>query len=299
MCKLKAALILKDRVFIPEYDSHSDMLAELGIEDTRANAERLFVRAELSPRNGDVFTPIDEWEFTVDQDIRPEWFVEGYDKERMTAAVKEWAKSHIHVGVDELEISTGSNHCIKDCKNVRICDSASVECIGGSASVKYIGDSASVKYIGGSASVECIDDSASVKYIYDSASVECIDDSASVECIGGSASVEFIGDSASVEYICDSASVEFIGDSASVKSICGSASVESICGSASVKSICGSASVESIGGSAVASGSLFGWTNKDKVILSDNATFRDCESKIIYQAGDWELRLVPAKEATT
>ena len=49
MCKLKSAIILKDSVFIPDYDSHSKMLKELQIEDTRSNAERLFVRAELYP----------------------------------------------------------------------------------------------------------------------------------------------------------------------------------------------------------------------------------------------------------
>ena len=31
MCKLKSAIILKDRIFIPDYDSHSQMLEELGI----------------------------------------------------------------------------------------------------------------------------------------------------------------------------------------------------------------------------------------------------------------------------
>lgn len=36
MCQMKSAIILKDRVFIPDYDSHSDMLKELGIEDTKA-----------------------------------------------------------------------------------------------------------------------------------------------------------------------------------------------------------------------------------------------------------------------
>ena len=77
MCKLKSAIILKDRVFVPDYDSHSDMLEELGIEDTRENAERLFVRAELSPRNGDAFSPVDEWQYTVDQDIGPDWYVDG------------------------------------------------------------------------------------------------------------------------------------------------------------------------------------------------------------------------------
>ena len=51
MRKLKSAIILKDSVFIPDYDSHSKMLKELQIKDTRSNAERLFVRAELYPVN--------------------------------------------------------------------------------------------------------------------------------------------------------------------------------------------------------------------------------------------------------
>ena len=247
MCKLKSAIILKDRVFIPDYDSHSRMLEELGIEDTRDNAERLFVRAELSPRNGDVFSPVDEWGFTVDQDIRPDWFAEGYEKQRMVDAVKAWAKDHIHIGVDGLSIGTGSNHYIKDCKGVTICGSATVEYIGGSATVEYI-------------------------------------------C--GSATVEYICDSATVEYIGGSATVEYIGGSATAKSIGGNATVKNICGSATAKSIGGSATVENIYGSATVIGSLSGWKNKDKVILSQNATFKDRKSKIIYQAGDWELRLV-------
>ena len=35
------------------------MLEELGIKDTQQNAERVFVRAELYPEDGDVFSPID------------------------------------------------------------------------------------------------------------------------------------------------------------------------------------------------------------------------------------------------
>lgn len=47
MCRFKSGIILKDRVFIPDYDSHSDMLDELGIEDTKQNAEKLFIRAVI------------------------------------------------------------------------------------------------------------------------------------------------------------------------------------------------------------------------------------------------------------
>ena len=34
MCKFKSGLILKDRVFIPDYDSHVDMLEELKFQIT-------------------------------------------------------------------------------------------------------------------------------------------------------------------------------------------------------------------------------------------------------------------------
>ena len=133
MCKLKSAIILKDSVFIPDYDSHSKMLEELQIEDTKNNAERLFVRAELYPENGDVFSPIDQWKFNVDQDIVPDWYVAGYDEERMRNAVKEWAKNRIHIGENNIRIDCGENHYIKDCQNVVIYDSASISKVCGSA----------------------------------------------------------------------------------------------------------------------------------------------------------------------
>ena len=79
MCQFKGAILLKDRVFMPAYDSHQKMLEELGIEDTRENAERLFVRAELLPPRGDVFRPVEHWKFHVDQDIVPDWFVREYE----------------------------------------------------------------------------------------------------------------------------------------------------------------------------------------------------------------------------
>lgn len=153
MCKLKSAIILKDRIFMPDYDSHSEMLEKLKITDDYINASKVFVRAELSPENGDVFSDIDGWKLEVDQDITPEWFDEKDCAERMRKAVKEWAKTHIFVGQNELKISHGENIFIKDCKNVDICDDATVENIYGSATVENIYGKATVKNIYGSATV--------------------------------------------------------------------------------------------------------------------------------------------------
>ena len=153
MCKLKSAIILKDRIFMPDYDSHSKMLEELKITDDYFNASKVFVRAELSPADGDVFSNIDSWKFSVDQDITPEWFDEKDCAERMRKAVKEWSKTHIFVGQNELKISHGENIFIKDCKNVDIYGNTTVENIHDNATVKNICGNSMVNYIYGNAAV--------------------------------------------------------------------------------------------------------------------------------------------------
>ena len=295
MCKLKSAIILKSRVFVPEYDSHTEMLKELGIKDDYLNASKTFVRVELSPADGDVFSDIDTWELSVDQDIMPEWYDEDIYKPHVVEAVKEWAKDHIHIGVDGLKIATGRNHYIKDCKDIQICGSATVEYIYGSATVNNICGSATVKNIYGSATVENICDSATVNNIYDSATVENICDSATVNNIYDSATVEYIYGSATVENIYDSATVENIYDSATVKYICGSATVKYIYDSATVEYICDSATVENAKGISVIIGSEYGWNKKETLILAENATFKDCQTRTIYQSGDWKLVSVKNK----
>ena len=259
MCKLKSAIILKDKIFMPDYDSHSKMLEELKITDDYINASKVFVRAELVPENGDAFSDIDRWEFSVDQDITPEWFDEKDCAERMRKAVKEWAKTHIFIGQNGLTISHGENIFIKDCKNVNIYGNATVESICGKATVKYIYDNATVNYIYGNAAVNYICDNATVERIYDNATVN---------------------------YICDNATVNYIYGNATAKSICDNATVERIYGNATVNYIYGNATVKSICGKAtVISSSYSKWNNSESLIISDNATFKDCYSKTIYQAG--------------
>ena len=308
MCKLKSAIILKDRIFMPDYDSHSKMLEELKITDDYINASKVFVRAELSPENGDVFSDIDGWEFSVDQDITPEWFDEKDCTERMRKAVKEWAKTHIFIGQNDLKISHGENIFIKDCEDVDIYDNATVDSICGNATVKFIRDNATVKsiygnttvkYICGNATVEnicdnatvkSICDNATVKYIYDNATVENIRGNATVENIRGNATVKNIYGDATVKYIYDKATVKNICDNATVKFICGNATGKNICDNATVKCICGNATVKNICDNAtVISSSYSKWNNSASLIIAGNATFKDCYSRTIYQAGGWKL----------
>ena len=95
MCQFKSALCLKDRVFVPDYDSHAEMLKELGIKDDYLGASKKFVRVELAPKDDNKTSDPMTWRLKVDQDITPEWFDIRADEQRIKEAVAEWAKVHI------------------------------------------------------------------------------------------------------------------------------------------------------------------------------------------------------------
>lgn len=93
MCKFKSGIILKNKVVLtPEgNESHSDLLESLGIEDTRMNAIKTFVRAELIPKDNDRMSDVKDWRYKVDQDIVPDWYEkdpERYEQEFRTAVEK-------------------------------------------------------------------------------------------------------------------------------------------------------------------------------------------------------------------
>ena len=224
MCQFKSAICLKDRVFVPDYDSHNKMLEELHIKDDFAHASKVFVRVELVPEDGDITSDVDEWELNVDQDVLPDWWDEKDCLPRIKAAVKSWCDIHI--------LRNGT-HTVRD-GVWYVCDSASVKAYNrttvkayGGASVKAYGGAsvtanggASVK-AHGSASVTASDSASVTAYkkttvkAYGSASVTAYDrasvkayDSASVKA-HGSASVT-ASDSASVTAY-DRASVKAYG----------------------------------------------------------------------------------------
>ena len=112
MCQFKSALVLKDRIFMPDYDSHDKMLQELGIEDNFTNASKVFVRVELSPADGDIFSDVDGWELKVDQDILPDWWNKAERLPKLKKLVKTWMQKHKIYGeyeaADGVWLATGS-----------------------------------------------------------------------------------------------------------------------------------------------------------------------------------------------
>ena len=127
MCQLKSCLVLKDRVYCPDYDSHQDMLDKLGIKDDYLGASKTFVRVELTPPDGveSLMDPLDKWTLNVDQDVTPEWWDAEADRQRVEEAVEAWRREHVFAE-GEHSISAGIVYALGNA-TVKACDSATVE----------------------------------------------------------------------------------------------------------------------------------------------------------------------------
>ena len=135
MCQLKSCLVLKDRVYCPDYDRHQDMLEKLGIKDDYLGASKTFVRVELLPPDGvkSLMEPLSRWTLNVDQDVTPEWWDADADRQRVEEAVEAWRRENVFTE-GEHSVQTGivyalSNATVKAYGNatVKAYDRATVE----------------------------------------------------------------------------------------------------------------------------------------------------------------------------
>ena len=132
MCSLKSGILLRDRAYVPDHDSHDQMLKELGIQDDYLGASEKFVRFELSPRDDNLLTDVSTWTMKVDQDIIPAWF--DADREKydgiIVDAVREWAEKHI-IKEGKHEKSEGIYYLINDAE-ITLMDNAQATLWGNS-----------------------------------------------------------------------------------------------------------------------------------------------------------------------
>jgi hypothetical protein len=92
MCQPASMIIRKGQrpYWSPNTESHTELVKELGLRDDTLDPQ--FVRVEIGPTNGDMNTPLDKWQYRLEQDLRPDW----YDAEEAEFQVREalvgWAK---------------------------------------------------------------------------------------------------------------------------------------------------------------------------------------------------------------
>ena len=311
MCKLKSGLLFKNGVFVPDYDSHDKMLREKCIEDTAENRiAGKFVRFELSPENDDPFVPIDMWVFKIDQDELPEWIKSDPEKyEAMArAAVKEWAEKHIFIGIDKLNLTDGSGYYLKDCTNVTLSGSSTVQDMWGSSTVRNMRGSSTVQNMRGSSTVRNMLDSSTVQDMWDSSTVRNMLDSSTVRNMLDSSTVQDMWGSSTVQNMRDRSTVRNMLDSSTVQDMWGSSTVQNMRDRSTVQNMRGSSTVQNMrdrstvqdmwGSSTVQiAENLSKGVNVKTIILSQNAIIKDCRTKTLYAVGDWKLSIKEESDA--
>ena len=311
MCKLKSGLLFKNGVFVPDYDSHDKMLREKCIEDTAENRiAGKFVRFELSPENDDPFVPIDMWVFKIDQDELPEWIKSDPEKyEAMArAAVKEWAEKHIFIGIDKLNLTDGSGYYLKDCTNVTLSGSSTVQDMSGSSTVQDMSGSSTVQDMSGSSTVRNMWDRSTVQNMWGSSTVQDMSgsstvqdmwDSSTVQDMWGSSTVQDMWGSSTVRNMRDRSTVRNMRDSSTVRNMWGSSTVRNMRGSSTVQNMRGSSTVQNMPASSTVqiAENLSKGVNVKTIILSQNAIIKDCRTKTLYAVGDWKLSIKEESDA--
>ena len=282
MCKLKSCIVLKDRIFCPDYDSHNEMLEELGLKDTRKNAERLFVRVELSPKNEDVFSPVDTWKMKVDQDILPEWWVPEAEEPRVREAVNGWAKKHIFSDVKNLKLNGGiyylknSTAELWDNSTATLWENSTAELRDNSTATLWENSTAELR---GNSTAELWDNSTAT--LWENSTAELRDNSTAT--LWENSTAELRGNSTatlrgnSTAELWDNSTAELRGNSTATLRDNSTATLRDN----------STATLRDNSTGIIPDSNLAG--KNDNYVIMDSSTLKNCKEKVIYQSGSWKF----------
>ncbi len=230
MCQFKSAIILKDRIYIPDIDSHTEMLKQLKIEDNFINAQKTFVRVELIPKEEDPFSNIENWTFKIDQDVTPDWFNVIVDKSRMIEAVKEWAKNRIYIGADNLELYNGANYILKDCTNVVLMNNVNIHKIYGNSNINAMYDNSKIENLYdnskinemyGNSKIETMYNNSKVNYMYNNSKINSMYNNSKINSMYNNSKIGYMCNNSKINYMYNNSKVDIMYDNSKIDKMYG------------------------------------------------------------------------------
>jgi hypothetical protein len=159
MCRPASFIVTKDRVFWSrKTESHTDIIEEHGLHADGVRGPNI-AKVEITPPGNDYRAPLDQWAFTLDEHVKPQW-LDLADAESMTrAALPEWLAAKVVLPEQSVEIR--DRQIVAAYGRVTAYDSATVTAYGSatvtacdSATVTAC-DSATVKACGSATVTAC------------------------------------------------------------------------------------------------------------------------------------------------
>ena len=230
MCRFKSGIILKSRVAIAPGgdDSHSALLKNMGIIDDYINASKVFVRAELVPKNNEWWINPEEhpnkWTFVVDQDIVPGWFDKEEDEKVFRESVCDWWKQHVLTDQKIDELSSGY-YRLKRCEVKTLCKG--VQVMLDNSTVNEMWDSSTVNEMWGNSTVNKMLDNSTVNKMLGNSTVNKMLGNSTVNKMWDNSTVNEMWGNSTVNKMWDNSTVNEMWDNSTVNEMWGNSTVRS------------------------------------------------------------------------
>lgn len=227
MCKLKSAIVLKDRIYMPyEHNHHSEMLNELGIKDNSEFPN--FVRVEITPVDDDIFNhDLNNWKMHIDQDFIPDWFDYKKTERELKVQLKKFFDKCFIINKIIDDIYNKFIYGIKDSTIERIYGDTKINTIL-SSSISYIQDNVVIERIEGDTCIKTLCGRVIIVIIY--RSVE-------ISNIFGDVQINNIYDNVEIGNINDNSRIINVFGKLVIKNMLGSSQIMCVSGALKIKNI--------------------------------------------------------------
>jgi len=96
MCRPASFVVTKKEVFWSKStDSHEDIIDEFKLREIDIRNKPTLVRIEIVPPDRNFCLPLKQWIYSLDQDIKPEWYDAKDVERRARAKLKEWRECKV------------------------------------------------------------------------------------------------------------------------------------------------------------------------------------------------------------
>ena len=245
MSERKYGVILQDKcmVSLKNNEDYIDMLLKSGIADNSENASKLFVVVKIIPQNNDWLTDPATWEFDIDQDVIPEWFINDRDayEQKLRNEVILWKEEHVFENKD-FEVLSEGYYLLKNCRVKEL--EGEVEVVLLDSVVDLVKDGAVIIDAYGNSVIHKMMSGAIIYSAFDNTRVDAMYNASRVHDMWNNSSIGKIYDvchvcnmygKSSIDTIADLVTVEDMNDNSVINIKTGNASVWRVNNNAKIK----------------------------------------------------------------
>jgi len=218
MCEFFSCIVTKtkDVFYHDNSNCHDEIISHYKLNDgVDGQLRQLFARVEITPPNGDVFQPVEKWNFRIDETVLLNWFTEKHKKSCMVV-LENYLSKYLILDQTVEEIREG-RYWLKNSTVKSMRDNSTVEFMYDNSTIEHMQDNSTVKYLHDNSTVESMEDNSTVEFMQANSTVKSMRNNSTVEYMRDNSTIESMYDNSTVEYMRDNSTIESMYDNSKLK----------------------------------------------------------------------------------